>query len=69
MDLKMFVKGELIDSRPINILGLNFRGLITSLKIELEETHEEIIDLSNEEPQFFVDHIPSSMNSNRFLYD
>jgi hypothetical protein len=64
MDLKMFVKGQLIDTRRINILQLNSSpGYIHSLKMEMEEEHEDIIDLSKEEPQFFIDHIPSSMNS------
>lgn len=64
MDLKMFIKGQLIDTRVINILKLNsFPGYIHSLKMDMEDEHEDVIDLSNEEPQFFIDHVPSSMNN------
>ena len=63
----MFINGELIESKAINILHLNCPGYINCLKMELEDKYEAIIDLSNEEPEFFIDHIPSSMNTNRFF--
>jgi hypothetical protein len=62
MDLKMFLNGQLIDTKAIAILRLNSPGYIHLLKMEMEESNEDIIDLSNEEPQFFIDHVPSSMN-------
>jgi len=67
MDLKMFVNGQLIDARVINVLKLSSPGYLHILKMEMEEEHEDIIDLSNEEPQFFIDHIPSSMNHDSLL--
>jgi len=68
MDLKMFIKGELIDMKRINFLKLNSPGYIQSLRMQMEDDNEEIIDLSNEEPQFFIDNVPSSMNrTNRFF--
>jgi hypothetical protein len=30
--------------------------------MDMEVKNEEIIDLSNEEPEFFIDTVPSSMN-------
>jgi hypothetical protein len=63
----MFIKGQLIDSKIINVRLLSSPAYIYGLKMELEEEHEEIIDLSNEEPEFYIDHIPSSMNRKRFF--
>lgn len=62
MDLKMFIGNELIDSVRINTAQLNKPGYVEFLKMEIEEKNEEVIDLSNEEPQFFIDAVPSSMN-------
>ena len=66
MDLKMFIGNKLIDAMQINTLQLNMPGYIENLKMEMEEKNEDIIDLSNEEPQFFIETIPSSMNSKKF---
>jgi hypothetical protein len=68
MDLKMFVKGKLIDERIINILRLNSPGYIHTLKMEMEEKNEDVLDLSAEEPEFFIDHVPSSMNNSARLF-
>jgi hypothetical protein len=68
MDLKMYLKNELIDSVKINSTQLNKPGYIGFLKSEMEEKNEDIIDLSNEEPQFFIETIPSSMNTSRSLF-
>lgn len=35
--------------------------------MDLEEKHEEIIDLSQEEPQYCIDNIPSAMNHQKNL--
>ena len=65
----MFIKGELIDTRTINILKLNSSAsYIHSLKMEMEESNEDVIDLSNEEPQFFIDRVPSSMNGTKRFF-
>jgi hypothetical protein len=63
MDLKMFIGNEFIDSMKINAAQFNRPGYIQSLKMEMEERNEEIIDLGNEEPTFFIDAVPSSMNT------
>jgi hypothetical protein len=68
MDLKMFINEKLVDTEPIKIWKLNLPGYIRSLQMDMEERNEDIIDLSNEEPKFFIDRIPSTMNDgNRFL--
>ena len=64
MNLKMFIGSELIDVIDINSACLSIPGYIQSLKMDMEEKHEDIIDLSNEEPKFFIDAVPSSMNKN-----
>lgn len=43
-----------------------YPGYIEGLKIGLEESNENIIDLSNEELRFFIEPVPSIMNSKRF---
>ena len=68
MELKMFLGEELVDSRRINALKLNTPGYIGLLRIEMEEENESIIDLSNEEPQFFLDNVPSQMNNLKKLF-
>jgi hypothetical protein len=62
MDLKMFIGNDLIDFIKISTAQFNKPGYIQFLKMEMEDKHEDIIDLSNEEPQFFIDAVPSSMN-------
>lgn len=69
MDLKMFIEGKLIDSAQVSTVKLHIPGYINSLKAELEEKNEDIIDLSNEEPQFFLDAVPSSMNFYTKLFE
>jgi len=68
MDLKMFIGNELIDTVNINATQLNKPGYVEFLKMEMEEKNEDIIDLSNEEPQFFIDTVPSSMNKRNLLF-
>jgi hypothetical protein len=60
----MFLDNKLIDSMVINIARFNEPGYINGLRLEMEEKHEDVLDLSNEEPQFFIDSVPSSMNGN-----
>lgn len=63
----MFIKGQLIDSKIINERLLSSPAYIYRLQMELEEEHGEIIDLSNEDPEFYIYHIPSSMNRQWFF--
>jgi len=65
MDLKMFLGNEPIDALKINADHLHKPGHIESLKLEMEEKNEDIIDLSSEEPKFFIETVPSSMNRNQ----
>jgi len=65
IELKMFIGDKLIDVAEINLYKLNSPGYINSLKIQLEEDNEEILDLSEEQPKFFIDHVPSLMNNRK----
>lgn len=67
MDLRMYLKNELVDSAKINPTQLNKPGYVDFLRSEMKEKNEDIIDLSDEEPQFFIETIPSSMNTSRSL--
>lgn len=58
----MFIGNKLIDEMKINAAQLNRPGYIQTLKMEMEDRNEDIIDLSKEEPQFFIDAVPSAMN-------
>ncbi|HEY0580188.1 MAG TPA: hypothetical protein VGC75_05725 [Candidatus Nitrosocosmicus sp.] len=55
----MYINEVLIDSVEINISLLNKLNL---LKQQLEEKHIDIIDLSNDEPEFYIDGLPSRVN-------
>ena len=67
MDLVMFLGNEFIDSVRVNEHRFHSPGYIASLKIEMEDKNEDIIDLSEEEPQFFIETVPSIMNKSRNL--
>lgn len=62
MELIMFLGSKLVDRVKINASKLNMPGYIEALRMNLEEKNEDIIDLSNEEPHFFIESVPSSMN-------
>lgn len=68
MQLKMFIAGKLVDATEINAMKLHIPGYIHSLRMEMEETNEDIIDLSHEEPEFFIETVPSSMNISSKLF-
>jgi hypothetical protein len=68
MEFKMFLGETLVDVKKINALKLNSPGYIDSLRIEMEEKNEEVIDLSREEPKFCIDTLPSIMNTNKKLF-
>ena len=61
----MFIGNELVDAVTINPSRLHMPGYIQSLRMEMEENNEDIIDLGNEEPKFYIDTVPSSMNKNK----
>jgi hypothetical protein len=62
MQLIMYVDGKPMDSIPVSIDELQSIGHFEMLKIKLEEKNEDIINLSQHEPQFFIDTLPSRMN-------
>jgi hypothetical protein len=62
MKLAMFIGNKMIDSLPIDPERPVSAGYLGILKTSLEERNEEILDLSGEDPSFFIDNIPSSMN-------
>lgn len=66
MELKMFLGGQLVDSVKFHAHQLNQPGHIEALKMEMEEKNEDILDLSEEKPQFFIETVPSLMNSKYF---
>src|SRR5436305_15066602 len=59
MHLNMYINDVLIDSVEINVSLLNKLNL---LKQQLEEKHLDIIDLSNDEPEYYIDGLPSRVN-------
>jgi len=62
MYLKMYIGKELIENIPILTKDQYLNGHLQQLKQELEEKHEDIIDLSRQEPEYVIDGIPSRMN-------
>jgi hypothetical protein len=62
MELKMFLNGSLLAIAPINSSITSLRGCVENIMLDLEEKYEDVIDASGEEPQYFLDNIPSSMN-------
>ena len=68
MNLEMFLENKLIDSFPINAYRFHQPGYIAGLRMEMEEKNEHILDLSDEDPEFFIDSVPSSMNSNNHRF-
>jgi hypothetical protein len=66
MDLKMFLGSQLIDTERMHAHQLKRPGYVETLKMEMKERNEDILDLSTEEPTFFIETVPSSMNSKQF---
>jgi vacuolar-type H+-ATPase subunit D/Vma8 len=62
MQLIMIVDGKPVDSVPLSNNELQSPGWMDQMKATLEEKNEDIIDLSRQEPQFFIDALPSRMN-------
>jgi hypothetical protein len=62
MKLKMFIAGVLVDSASVNILQLKNEDYILRLKSRMEDENADIIDLTDEEPSFYIDEVPSRMN-------
>jgi hypothetical protein len=59
MELKMFIRNKMIDSIGINPTELGIPSYLYKLQLRLEERNEEILEMSEEEPEFFMEGIPS----------
>lgn len=59
MELIMYVNGELLDSVHINAYQLQN---LHSLRQQLEDKHSELLDLTDADPEFFIDGVPSRFN-------
>jgi hypothetical protein len=69
MELIMFLGNTPIDRIPIDAKKISSPGHIAHLKMEMQQRNEDIIDTSTEEPQFFIENVPSSMNARKHLYN
>lgn len=67
MELKMFLEEKLIDVVKIDAFKLNSPGYINSMKEKLKDDNEDILELTQEKPQFFIDHFPSTLNGSRYF--
>lgn len=67
MELKMFLKEKPIDVATINVFKLNLPGYINSLKEKLKDDREELLDLTEQKPQFFIDQVPLTLNGSCYL--
>jgi len=56
----MFLNGKLVDSVTINASHLR---VLHAVQQKMEDKHSETLELSNEEPQFYVEGISSKMNT------
>lgn len=59
MELQMFLEGKLIDAV---IISPQILDKLRLLQQKMEDKHSDIIDLSNADPEFFVEGIDSKMN-------
>ena len=62
MQLIMYIGDRQVDSIPVSINELQTTGYVEMLKGRLEEKNEDILDLTTQEPRFFIDTLPSRMN-------
>lgn len=60
MELQMFLNGKLVDAVIINASHLR---VLHALQQKMEDKHSDMLDLSNEEPQFYIEGISSKMNT------
>ena len=63
MELKMELDNHLIDSISVSLQKIAIPGYLEVLKQEMEEKHAVLIKEAPSAPVFYVDHVPSSMNS------
>ncbi|MGN6399675.1 MAG: hypothetical protein ACTHMD_04420 [Flavisolibacter sp.] len=63
MELQMYLNGKLVDSVTINAAHLR---VLHAVQQKMEDKHSEILELANEEPQFYVEGIGSKMNDTTF---
>lgn len=63
MELQMFLNGRLVDSVTINDSHLR---VLRAVQQRMEDKHSEILELADEDPQFYVEGIGSKMNDTTF---
>lgn len=63
MELQMFLNGKLVDSVTINDSHLR---VLRAVQQRMEDKHSEILELADEDPQFYVEGIGSKMNDTTF---
>jgi hypothetical protein len=63
MELKMYLDGQLIDSALIHTHHFSF---IYSLKQKMEDKHSDILDLTESDPEFYIDGVPSRINPDEY---
>lgn len=59
----MFLNGKLIDSITISASHLR---VLRAVQQKMEDKHSEILEVANEDPQFYVEGIGSKMNTSSF---
>ena len=59
----MYLNGKLVDSVTINDSHLR---VLRAVQQKMEDKHSEILELANEEPQFYIEGIGSKMNAASF---
>ena len=62
MELKMFIGTNFIDALPVSFSKITLKGYLEDLCGKLAEKHMDKIEAASEQPLFYIDHVPSSMN-------
>ena len=62
MKMILVIGGKEIDAMPLPFYTALNSPYITKVKELLSEKNEEIIDLSQEEPEYVIDGVPSRIN-------
>ncbi len=62
MELKMVIGDRVVDSIAVNFSKMGKPGYLEGLRDKLIQKHLDIIDVSAEKPQYYIDNVPSGMN-------
>lgn len=58
----MFIGNSLIDSLPVSFSKISQKGYLEGLCDKLVQKHQDELKSAPENPVFYIDHVPSSMN-------